>query len=132
MGTIRDQSPLLSRVSLGTDIESIARFRALDRKTHQNFLDKIFTAAELEFSYATRNPAEHLAVRFAAKEAVIKSYSSAGCTPPLHNQIEVLNDERGAPYVKVDDRAIIRITLSHCDDKAIAVAIREDVSHGRQ
>ncbi|MEM6314067.1 MAG: holo-ACP synthase, partial [Planctomycetota bacterium] len=58
----------------GIDIVEVARVRGLLEKHGRRFEQRCFTAAEV--AYANRRPkraAEHLAARFAAKEAVLKA-----------------------------------------------------------
>jgi len=115
----------LDNVLVGIDIESIPRFRKLKRKRNKQFLANIFTERELEYCYSTDEPARHLAARFAAKEAFIKASAEHGKgATRFYNQIEVLNKKSGMPYIKCKDRKI-KISLSHCDDKAIALVMME-------
>ena len=70
---------------------------------------------------------QHYAARFSAKEAVFKAVSDE-----LENKfqinwkdIEILNDEKGRPYVNILNNKIqnigdIDISLSHCKEYAIA------------
>ena len=56
--------------SVGVDIEDIGRFRKLDQKSSGVFLKKVYTKNELDYCFQKSVPAQHLAVRFAGKEAV--------------------------------------------------------------
>ena len=111
--------------AVGTDIETINRF---DRYANSIELSKklgIFTDKELEYCFSHRLPAKHLAVRFCAKEAVYKAFCSLNIeTLPKFNEIEVLNNEKGVPYVSFTNETFsqftCKISLSHCIDKAIA------------
>ena len=70
-------SPLdLRRIGIGTDIESVDRFKKLDRSEHRIFLERVFTREEIDYSYSKDSPAAHLAARFAAKEAAVKALST--------------------------------------------------------
>ena len=82
----------LDNLTLGVDIESISRFNELDRKKNKSFLDKIYSEKELDYCYSHKNYAQHLAVRFAAKEAIFKAFSSCGLDSPFYNKIEILNN----------------------------------------
>jgi ADP-dependent NAD(P)H-hydrate dehydratase / NAD(P)H-hydrate epimerase len=57
---------------LGFDLVEIGRFRAALRR-HPRLLERLFTAAELEYCLAHADPVPYLAARFAAKESVGKS-----------------------------------------------------------
>ena len=118
----------INNVSVGVDIESISRFKDLDRKRDRNFLNNIFTEKELEYCYLKKEPAQHLAARFTGKEAIIKASSGAGLKPLRYNKIEILNNKKGAPCVHIRDDGwnkdhVFKISISHCNDKALAFAV---------
>lgn len=112
---------------IGVDIDSIDRFAGLKRTQDSSFLNKVFTQKELEYCYSKRTPAPHLAARFAGKEAVIKALHSLGRPRSNYVDIEITNSEEGVPEVKLMkpgfDDLQIKLSLSHCADKAIAFAI---------
>lgn len=106
---------------IGVDIEDIERFRGKST----DFLERVFTPLELEYCNKFKNPESHLAVRFCAKEAVIKSLSPFGINLAEYNLIEVYFDE-GENYPKVrvlkdlGKNIKFEISLSHDKTKAIA------------
>lgn len=57
---------------LGVDSVDIAHFRKVIRRTPR-LVERLFTPAEVAFATRYPDPAEHLAVRFAAKEATMKA-----------------------------------------------------------
>lgn len=62
------------KIYLGTDILEISRIKDAVDKYGNKFLEKIFTAKEIEFCCSNiYKQAERLAVRFAIKEAVSKA-----------------------------------------------------------
>ena len=101
---------------VGTDIEDIARFRNLDRDENSNFLKKIFTEKELDYSFSKGKPHQHLAARYAGKEAVVKALSSVGKKSINYKDIEILNDNDGVPKVSLNNNDFnglkINISLS--------------------
>lgn len=81
-------------------------------------------------------PADHLAARWAAKEAVIKAWSaSVYASPPVtsenvYGEIEVVCDAWGRPAIRVHGsvaahtpHAAFHVSLSHDHDYAIAYAL---------
>ena len=66
---------------------------------------RMFTAAELAVSCGVVDPAEYLATRFAAKEAVFKAVAQflEGGHFDLR-VVETLNHDDGSPYVNVNAR----------------------------
>ena len=110
--------------AVGCDIEEIKRF---ENKT-QTFLDKIFTGNEQAYCLSKAKPSQHFAVRFCAKEAVVKALTALGERVPPYREIEILNDERGVPYVVLTDAAAdlsVQISLSHSRTTAMAVVAAE-------
>ena len=112
---------------IGTDIETVSRFQDLDRDKDANFLNKIFTDQELDGCFLKKNPAPHLAVRFAAKEAVFKALTMFGVKNLPMNKLEIVNREDGVPEVHVHDTDLtgihIALSMSHCQDKALAFVV---------
>jgi holo-[acyl-carrier protein] synthase len=116
----------LDNISVGVDIEQISRFKDLDRVRNFEFLNKIFTEREMDYCFSKKAPAQHLAVRFAAKEAIIKAFNSLGKTKLCLNKIEIIKDINEVPLVRVKGYNI-KISLSHCKNEAIAFAIAEKI-----
>lgn len=115
---------LKRQFSVGVDIEDIDRFKKLGLKKDKIFLNKVFTKKELKYSFSKRNFSQHLAVRYVAKEAVVKAL---GNKKIAYNKIEIVNDRTGAPKVIINDKKFrdinIKISMSHCRDKAVAVVM---------
>ena len=110
------------RFFIGVDIESIAGFNKLGRRKDKGFLAKIFSSKELAYCYAKKNPAQHLAVRFAGKEAVNKALAGLDQEAVPLNQIEILHNRRGVPTAWLKNYSI-QIRLSHGAGQALAFAI---------
>ena len=112
-------------LAVGVDIEEISRFEEFGKDNP--FLDKIYTEKEKEYCFSKKKPAQHLAVRFAGKEAVIKALNSLEYSFSNFKKIEISNSKNGVPKVKINQQGFeemkIAISLSHCKDKAIAFAV---------
>lgn len=112
---------------IGVDIESIDRFAGLERTQDSSFLNKIFTLKELEYCYSKKIPAPHLAARFAGKEAIIKALCNMDRPKSNYRDIEIVNEKSGVPEVRIEKPGFhdlqIKLSLSHCNDKAIAFAV---------
>jgi phosphopantetheine--protein transferase-like protein len=117
-------------IAIGTDIVEINRFRNLE--TESPFYDRVFSARELEYCRGFPNPSPHFATTFAGKEAVLKATHS-NCRASLNN-IEILRDEDGAPYVLLhqDCNRDIYVSLSYSSSHAVAVALAVDQSHSSE
>jgi holo-[acyl-carrier protein] synthase len=118
---------------VGVDIIDIPRVREVADRWGDTFLRRIFTAAELHHCLSKHDPHQHLAARFAAKEAVSKALATGWRGDFRWKDVEVINDSSGRPHVhlhgKLEERlanALVHITLSHSDLHVVALAIIED------
>lgn len=84
---------------IGIDIVNIPQFRTAIERWGDRFKNRVFTKKELEYCNGRKFAEQHLAARFAAKEAFIKAL---GRGIKLTN-IEVLNNQEGKPYIKISD-----------------------------
>ena len=120
-------------LGLGTDLVEVKRLREmLERRP--NALERIFSAPEQEFANRHKDPTQRLAVRFAAKEAVMKALG-VGFGAVGWKDIEIVRAESGEPSIQLKGRAAAlsnkkgitnwHLTLSHTDEMAIAVALAE-------
>lgn len=118
---------MINNIGIGLDIENINRFTKLDLKKNRNFFDRIYTRKEKKYSLSKPNPSSHFAVRFAGKEAVLKAINNMKEIkfPLDYKKIEIINNNRGVPLVEIKDKRLkdleVKISLSHCSDKAIAI-----------
>ncbi|WP_428897520.1 holo-[acyl-carrier protein] synthase [Parelusimicrobium proximum] len=107
---------------IGTDIIEVNRIAAFAEK--EGALERVFTARELGYSLPKKNKYQHLAVRFAAKEAVFKALPFDEIS---FLKIEILNDASGKPYVVLEDERArgltVHLTMSHSALYATATAL---------
>ena len=123
----RSTISLRSSAVIGLDLLEIERFeRALERRPR--LADRLFTAAEREYAAARARPAQHLAARFCAKEAVAKALALDGWA---FTDVEVVATG-GAPGVRLSGAAgaraeelgvQVRLSLTHTETTAGAVAL---------
>lgn len=116
---------------VGIDLVKIERMKDVVEKWREKFLRRVFTENEIAYCYEKKNPYLSLAVRFAAKEAVIKAISSEIFVPLT--DIEVVNAANGKPaikakgtlagYLKEKDIKQIALSLSHEKDYGIACVV---------
>jgi holo-[acyl-carrier protein] synthase len=117
---------------VGTDLVEIARFaRALAR--HGARLERrLFTPGERADCRARPDPASHFAVRFAAKEAVLKLLGTGWGRGVGWTDVEIGRGSSGAPEVRLHGRARVQaaelgigpiaVSMSHSGRDAMAVA----------
>lgn len=119
-------------ISCGTDIVEIKRMKSAIKKWKESFSKRIFTENEIKYSMSRRFCFEHLAARFAAKEAVLKAFGD-GFSKADFKDIEITNDKNGRPQVKLKGNLEklrkkekvnnIVVSMSHTRNYAQAVAI---------
>ena len=115
----------INQIESGTDIEEIARFQGKSLENDSHFFSHIFTNKELDYCFSKSHPAQHLCARFCAKEAITKALCGFKVKDVLLNDIEILNEENGRPYINLvkHPEYIIKISLSHTKIFATATAI---------
>ncbi len=118
--------------SIGVDLVDLARFSKKKYSPKDAVLRRIFTAEELRYCLSRRNPAQHLAARFAAKEAAWKALSGMSRTfrTPLTKfllEVEVRRDKEGRPSLHfmraTHQKYKTFLSLAHSDTQAIAVVL---------
>jgi holo-[acyl-carrier protein] synthase len=118
-------------IGIGIDIIEIERIRKSVDTYGNSFLNKIYTQKELEYCMSKYNKYQHLAARFAAKEAIYKAIATGWEKEATWKNIEITNEINGMPVVKflgqlkdfVSDDKDIKVSLSHSDNYVVAVAI---------
>ena len=118
---------------VGTDIVAVGRIAALMRDRGAAFLERWFTAGEIDYCASKAVPSRHFAARYAAKEAVAKALAVSWDGPLPWRSIEIVNDSRGVPSVRLSGATLEAATragvgeisgsLSHCDEYATAIAL---------
>ncbi len=108
----------------GIDIIEVTRIKNLLQK-NAKIVFKIFTKEEIDYCQNKKNKWQHFAVRFAAKEAVIKAVGNRGVNL---KDISINNEENGQPKVVLNGtlkhlQGRLVISLSHCKSYAVAQAI---------
>lgn len=116
----------IKNISIGIDIEEISRFKNKTLEKDKIFLEFVYTNNELTYCFSKKNFAQHLAVRYCAKEAVIKSLSDSNNMKLQYRDIEILNNIDGSPYVSINKYKdlIFKISLSHTSKYAAAFVIK--------
>lgn len=112
-------------MAVGVDIEDIERFKGKSEK----FYKRIFTDLEIKYCLKYSEPESHFAVRFCAKEAVVKALTALNIKGVSYNEIEVYHDENMCPNIKIlkdlKQNLVFDLSLSHDRTKAIAFVMAE-------
>lgn len=119
-------------IGTGIDIIEINRIDDSVQRFGKAFLDRIYTAAE-QHEHSERT---YFAGRWAAKEAVSKALGTGIGKDCSWLDIEILNNEAGAPVATLSGAALKRlntlggkklyISISHERTNAVAMAIIEN------
>ena len=116
---------------VGTDIIRVKRLKKSLKK--KIFLSRIFNEEEITKCKRTKLNSNCFAKRFAAKEAFSKALGTGISKGINFNEIIVLNEKSGKPYIKLINKTkkiverklrkkIYKISLSIADEKDYAVA----------
>lgn len=123
-------------VAIGVDAVEIDRIRGLYERSGERFVTRVFTEQEGAYCKSRNHPAESLAARFAAKEAVMKCLGTGWADGLAFRQIEVQRLPSGDTNLVVSGAALHRavalgirrwhVSLTHTDTTATAFVIAED------
>ena len=119
--------------AIGIDIVEIKRLSRVSKKWGEGFLKKVYTDRELAYARSKRFPYQHLAARFAAKEAIFKALGEVEKDFVGWRNVEILNDAYGKPVVHWHGTAEevrkkrklknVVVSLSHTENYAVASAM---------
>ena len=113
-------------ISVGTDIESVQRFKLLIG-SKKNLLKKFFFDEEYNYAINKVNPEQSFTGIWCAKEAVVKSFHEFQVLN-IRN-IEIICSKNCAPKVSIKNSSIkpinykLSISISHTNEFATATAI---------
>jgi holo-[acyl-carrier protein] synthase len=119
-------------VGLGCDLIDVQRIRDVLARHGDRFLDRVFTAEERAYCMSMAHPHKHLAARWAAKEAISKTFTTGIGAELGWKSMSVYHGERSEPLVRLDEKGAallahvgathVLISLSHTETAAMAVA----------
>jgi len=122
-------------VGIGIDLVEIARLKRSIERFNERFLKRIYTVRELEYCQQKLIREKHYAVRFAAKEAMVKAIGIGVRNGITWQDIEVVNDGMGKPEIRTYGKCKqimsilkvnrIHISLSHTENYGIAMVVLE-------
>jgi len=124
----------VSAVGVGVDLVEVERARAMLADKGAHVFERLLTPSEADYCRSRPDPAEHVAVRLAAKEAVYKALQGSDEARGIGwRDIEVTRAPDGRPDVELSGLAANRarelkvrrvlLSLSHTHQAAVAVAV---------
>ena len=115
-------------IRTGIDVIEVSRFRSQKPELRSRFIQRVYTKAEQDIC---GDHDQHLAGRFAAKEAVAKTLGT-GIGAISWQDIEILNDGSGMPVLHLHGQAaeqaeklgltVWSVSITHLQDYAAATA----------
>ena len=127
-------------VGIGVDLVEIARIRRAVERWQDRFLQRVFTADEVAYAMRRRDPAEHLAARFAAKEATLKALGTGLSLGVRWREMEVQRARGERPTLLLSGRTaavgaargvrVLHVSLTHDGEYAMAQVLAEGTPVG--
>ncbi|HEY8530703.1 MAG TPA: holo-ACP synthase [Limnochorda sp.] len=123
---------ILTIIGIGVDMIEVSRIQSALDRFGDRFLNRVFAPGEQRYALSRPNPAESLAARFAAKEAVMKALGT-GRYGVSWREIEVVRTSAGRPGLVLSGRTLAvarflgvrewHLSLTHGREQAIAFAV---------
>jgi holo-[acyl-carrier protein] synthase len=121
-------------VGLGIDLVEIDRVAHMIESLGDRMYARLFSESEARYIRGKPLPAQHAAVRLAAKEAAFKALAGNELARRISwRDVEVVSDERGIPSIRLHGAAHrrarelgvsrIHVSLTHTRDTAGAVVV---------
>jgi len=127
-------------VGVGVDLVQIARIRRAMERWQDRFLRRVFTPDEVAYALRRRDPAEHLAARFAAKEATLKALGTGLTMGVRWREMEVQRERGARPRLHLTGRTaalgaergirVFHVSLTHDGEYAMAQVLAEGETAG--
>ena len=122
-------------VGIGIDLVDISRIRRLMERWQERFLERVFTPDEVAYALRRHDPAQHLAARFAAKEATLKALGTGLSMGVRWREMEVRRARGERPMLALSGRTAtlgvargvrtLHLSLTHDGGFAMAQVLAE-------
>jgi len=116
-------------IGTGVDLVEVPRFHRAMKRWGDRLLQRLFTPQELDYAHSRKSAAQHLAVRFAAKEAVVKALGAPKGLGLEWQDLEISRAPGGQPKVNFHGSMRrwkdlqVHLSMTHTSDHAIASAL---------
>ena len=118
-------------VGIGVDIVDNSRLKNLIK--NKNFISRIFSKKEINYSKNIKSKTNYFAKRFAAKESLSKAIGTGFRKGMNFKDISIVNDKYGKPSYEINSNVKkliyskfkvnkIKISLSLADEKKYSIA----------
>jgi holo-[acyl-carrier protein] synthase len=119
----------------GIDIIEVARIQASHERFGERFLHRVLLPDEIAYCLSHKIPGPFLAARFAAKEAISKSFGTGIGAQLSWQDMEIRRKDSGEPFVVLHGKGKelfqsrgakqLLVSLSHTANYAAATAVLE-------
>jgi holo-[acyl-carrier protein] synthase len=119
-------------VTIGIDIVEVARIKKIIDRFGSRFLERVFTAEEIDACQKMSHPCQSFSARFAAKEAIAKALGTGISGGVRWKDLVIVRDDRSRPSARLLGvaRSLApgepHLSLSHTRELAIAVCVFQD------
>lgn len=120
-------------IGIGTDITECLRIARMIERHGELFVQRVYTAAEIDYCQSRKQSTQHFTGRWSAKEAILKALGTGWRKGISWRDIEILNEPGGKPIVGVGGGAkevvqqlgitSLQVSISHCRTHATAFAV---------
>ncbi len=120
-------------LGIGTEITECLRIARMIEQHGEQFIDRVYTPAEVRYCQGRPQSTQHFAARFAAKQAILRALGINSSRGAVWADVEIRRDSSGRPAVAargaikdlIEQQGVgeILVTLSHCRTHATAYAI---------
>lgn len=116
-------------IGTGVDLVEVPRFQDSLKRWGDRFTSRIFTPNELRYARDHKTMIQHLAARFAAKEAVVKALGAPKGLGLEWKDLEITRTKAGQPKVLFHGsmrrwkKIEVHLSLTHTHQYAIATAV---------
>ncbi len=114
---------------IGIDIVNVNRIKEVLSRWGDKFLKRVFSLNEIDYCLKKTYPHQHLAARFAAKEAFLKALGTSLDKGISLKDIEVKIDKNGVPFLNLSINKQYKpfknifLSISHEREFAVAIVI---------
>ena len=118
---------------IGIDIVQIERIRTASQRSGEGFMQRVYTAREIDYIGDPAENPERAADIWAAKEAAVKALGTGFRDGILFHDMEIEHEEMGRPYLVLAGRfrevmqqsglSAASLSISHCGTHAVAAVV---------
>ena len=107
-------------MEVGVDIVEIARIEKMQKQAE--FLKKYFSLQEIEYINKKGCKAQTIAGLYACKEAVLKALGVGIGAGIRLNEISILHEANGRPYIEITPQLNYYLNLKNCNNIAVSIS----------